>query len=259
MPGRKLLPLVVLIALVSFLMTWQARRGPLNPLAGVDSAFYGLSGGIGTAVSRTGDLFRNLTTGKDDIKVLEDRIAMLKRQNDQMIELKKENERLKALLDLKQHTPACVASANVVARGARHWANTVIIDAGSAQGVQKDMAVITPQGLVGKVMRAGREYSSVLLINDIRFSVAARFQESRVEAIVSGTGGSGCMLKYFPYDQAVKKGDVLISSGLDGLFPEGLKVGWVSGLGPDEGLFKNAEVVPFVNPAAVEEVMIIKR
>jgi len=260
MPGRKLLPLVLLVLAASALMTYQAREGAIrNPAAPVNSAFYGVSAGLGDFLSGTRDLLRHFGAKDERIRELERELSLLRKNYDQVQEIWKENGRLKALLALKDSTPQFVAAANVVTRGAKRWANTFTLDAGGSKGVEKEMIVVAPSGLAGKIIQVEGSYSKALLINDVRFSVAVRVQETRTEAILSGTGTGFCRLKYFPHETRIKNGYTLISSGLDGVFPEGLRVGFVSRVSKGEGLFQEVEVMPFVETDRLEEVAIIRR
>lgn len=259
MPGRKLLPLLVLVLAAAGLMIWQERNGPVRPANFLNASFYRLSATVGSVSSRAGDFFVNLATGAEDVRALEKKIAELEWERDSLASLRAENERLRTMLGLKDSEPRHIASANVITRGAKRWINTFVVDAGSSEGVRKDMAVVSPDGLAGKVMRVEGGHSTVLLVNDVRFAAAVRFEDSRGEALLSGTGGNGCILKYFPYDMPVKKGDVLVTSGLDGIFPAGIKAGHVAGVGPEEGLFRSVSVVPYVDTRRLEEVAILAR
>jgi rod shape-determining protein MreC len=171
-----------------------------------------------------------------------------------------ENKRLKEILSLKEKEHRYVTSARVIARGPDQWSNTFVLDKGLPAGIQKDMTAITTKGLVGKISEVSNSYSYLLLLTDINFSATVRLQERRMEGIISGTGLRKCQLKYIPYDEEVKKGDVLITSGLDSLFPKGIPVGYVSKVDKKgSGLFQNIEVTPFVNNRSIEEVAIITR
>jgi rod shape-determining protein MreC len=171
-----------------------------------------------------------------------------------------ENKRLKEILSLKEKEHRYVTSARVIARGPDQWSNTFVLDKGLPAGIQKDMTAITTKGLVGKISEVSNSYSYLLLLTDINFSATVRLQEGRMEGIISGTGLRKCQLKYIPYDEEVKKGDVLITSGLDSLFPKGIPVGYVSKVDKKgSGLFQNIEVTPFVNNRSIEEVAIITR
>ncbi len=122
------------------------------------------------------------------------------------------------------------------------------------------MAVITPQGLVGKIYSVHDYYSEVLLLKDSNFSVAVRLQNSRREGVISGTGNDYCLLKYVPPEENVEIGEVVITSGFDGIFPEGLPVGVVSKV-KKEGIefFQYIEVRPFQSSEKTEDVIVMKR
>jgi rod shape-determining protein MreC len=184
----------------------------------------------------------------------------LRRERQKYEEAFLENKRLKEILLLKEKEHRYVTSARVIARGPDQWSNTFVLDKGLPAGIQKDMTAITTKGLVGKISEVSNSYSYLLLLTDINFSATVRLQERRMEGIISGTGLRKCQLKYIPYDEEVKKGDVLITSGLDSLFPKGIPVGYVSKVDKKgSGLFRNIEVTPFVNNRSIEEVAIITR
>ena len=268
MPGRKYLPLLFLFLLAGAIMTYQtAQAGKKHPLSkekplttlndivygGLDAAHGAYSWGAGLISRMGGEKERR-------IRELERQVASLKRQLAGTYALSLENARLKALLGLKEHNPAYVATANVISRGSAGWQNTFVIDAGSREGIKKDMIAISPDGLAGKVIGVGDDYSRVLLINDIRFAAAVRIERLGQEAIFAGNGGlKDCDLKYVTNDVEVKKGDVLVTSGLDGLFPAGIRAGYVSGISGGDGFFKDIEVTPYTDTARLEAVTIITK
>ena len=256
--GRRFLPLVLLVAAASALMTFQARSGsPLGPvlLGQADSLAYGAIGAGGRAFTDVGGLFE---TGSDRrVKALQARIASLERQVAVLQALKPENARLRALLGLKDHNAAFVAAADVILRGTSRWANTFIIDAGSRRGIRRDMTAVSPDGLVGKVIGVRGGFSRVLLITDVRFAAAVRIERLEQEAIFAGTGTNVCELKYITQDMAVQKGDVLVTSGLDGLFPPGIRVGYVSSISKGDGFFQDVQVTPYADTTRLSEVAII--
>ncbi|MEJ2254664.1 MAG: rod shape-determining protein MreC [Nitrospirota bacterium] len=171
-----------------------------------------------------------------------------------------ENRRLRALLDLKDLAPGFVAAAQVVSRGNDRWSNTFIINKGGQSGVRGNMAVITPAGLLGKVQETQGDYARVLLIDDTRFRAAVRIEGTRSEAVLAGAGIRRCVLKYLDIDTPVKEGDVIVTSGLDAMFPPGIKVGEVKSVTTNtKELFHRVVVTPFVDTRRVEEVVVVKR
>jgi rod shape-determining protein MreC len=127
-------------------------------------------------------------------------------------------------------------------------------------GIKKDMIAVTDKGLVGKISEVSPSFAYLLLMTDINFSAAARLQESRTEGVLSGTGFKTCQLKYIPYDEEVKQGAAIVTSGLDSLFPAGVPLGYIAKVSRREsGIFQYIEVVPFVDNSKTEVVAIIRR
>jgi rod shape-determining protein MreC len=191
---------------------------------------------------------------------LKEELSRVLRERQEYREVFLENERLRELLALKEKEHDYVTSARIIARSTDQWSNTVILDKGLADGVMKDMIAVTEKGLVGKISGSSHSYSYLLLLADINFSAAARLQESRTEGVISGTGFRKCQLKYIPDEEEVKKGNIVITSGLDSFFPEGIPVGYVSKVDKRAfGFFQDIEVRPFVDDTKIEIVAIIKR
>lgn len=259
MPGKKVLLFILLVVAVISAMTYQVRKGAIDPLAPVNRAFYGFSGSLQGAYRAFTGFFVDISANSSRVKELKKQLLEMKARYEKASAGASETQRLKALLDLKEHTPQYVATANVVARGAGRWANTFTIDAGREQGIQKDMIAVAPEGLVGKVIRAENGYSLVLLITDARFSAAVRLMPGNQEAILSGSGADDCILKYVTYDIKVAKGDAVTTSGLDGIFPEGVNAGRVSKVVDEEGFFRKIDVTPSADISSIEQVTIIKR
>ncbi len=175
-------------------------------------------------------------------------------------EIIKENQRLRELLTLKQQVQGGGTAAQVVAKGYDKFINTLVIDKGTNEGISKDMAAITSLGLAGKVYAVRNNYSNIMLLTDPNFSVAVRLKESRYEGVLTGTGQRYCVLKYVPSENQVKQGEIVVTSGLDGIFPQGLPVGRVRKV-ITEGIefFQYVEVVPFQAPSKIEEVLLVGR
>ena len=203
---------------------------------------------------------RRMRSAFEENKLLRKEVNQLLLEKQQFREIILENERLKALLSFKEQEPRYVTAARVIARGSDRLLNIVILDKGEKSGIEKGMAVITPRGLIGKVYSVQDSFSDVLLLKDSNFSVAVRLQNSRREGVVSGAGYDYCLLKYVPPEENVVKGEVVITSGFDGIFPEGLPVGVVSKV-KKEGIefFQYIEVQPFQSGDKLEDVIVLKR
>jgi len=259
MPKKRLL--LFLFILVSFgLMTYQSSEKHFLPVTFLHSALnnlYELKSSLKKTITAP---FKRALLREEENERLKTELAQLQQQRQAYREALRENKRLKSLLNLKEIESRYVTTAQVIAKNIDQWSNMLILEKGSEQGLEKNMAAITEKGLLGKISDVTSSYSQLLLLTDINFSVAVRLQESRTEGVLSGTGFRTCKLKYIPYEKKVEEGDVVITSGLDSLFPPGIPVGFISKISKKEfGLFQNIEVLPFVDDRKIEVVTIIKR
>ena len=135
-----------------------------------------------------------------------------------------------------------------------------MVDKGFRDNIAPDMAVVNDEGVVGRVLDVSDRFSRVLLITDPGSSVDAIIQRNRVRGVMSGKDANGCVLKYVRGNVDVQVGDLVISSGKDGIFPKGLRLGVIQGVFKDPvDLFQKIEVKPLVRLSALEEALIIKR
>jgi rod shape-determining protein MreC len=189
-----------------------------------------------------------------------DRLNRCEEERTKYKEAAYENERLRGLLDLKSQRPDYVAAAEVFAREPTNWFQILWINKGTVNRVAKDMVAVTPLGLVGRIHRVFNERANVILVTDVNSSVAVRLESSRVEGILEGNGEDRCYLKYVSKEVEVEADENVITSGLDGIFPEGLLVGFVSSVDREGGdLFQRIEVTPSQNLNKIEEVVILKK
>jgi rod shape-determining protein MreC len=259
MPRKRLL-LFIFIILSLGLMTYQSNREHILPFKLLNNTLNRFHK-IKTAVkdSLTSPFKLMLSREEENIRLKKELSKMLKEQQTYR-EVFLENKRLRELLSLKEKEHKYVTAARVIARSPDQWSNTVILDKGLLDGITKNMIAITCRGLAGKISGVSDSYSNLLLLSDINFSAAARLQESRTEGVISGTGFRKCQLKYIPYEEEVRKGDIVITSGLDSLFPQGIPIGYISNISKKGiGIFQEIEVLPFIDSSKIEEVVIIKK
>ena len=166
---------------------------------------------------------------------------------------------LEALLDLKRQVALPVIGARVIAYDPSLWSRCAIIDQGKAQGVKEGMPVLAPQGLVGRIVEAYPQYSKVMLIVDRKSGADAMVQRTRVRGILQGKGGNRCSLEFVPKSADVQPGDLVLASGLAGLYPKGLVFGKVTQANKkNPGVFQEIEVTPAVDLSALEEVLVVQ-
>ncbi|HET6515630.1 MAG TPA: rod shape-determining protein MreC [Thermodesulfovibrionales bacterium] len=260
MSFRRLLPLFLLMILSFTLMTYQSNKGVLTPLAFLSIPLNYVNSVFGSLSTSVKEPFRNMTLKVEENRRLREEVNRLITDQQRYRDIYFENQRLRELLSLKERERRYVATAHVVSKGWDRWANTLIVDKGRTDGVEKDMAVITPRGLVGKVSNVTDRYASVLLITDINFSAAVKIQETRKDAIFSGTGSGSCILKYIPQEEKLNGNEVVVTSGFDDLFPPEVPVGLVSlASGKSSGIFQKINVTPFQDLSRLDEVVVIRR
>jgi len=167
-------------------------------------------------------------------------------------------QRLRKLLEMKSEVPHRMLPAKVVGLDPSGWFKTILINRGTRDGVSKGMAVITSGGVVGRIIGASRRHAKVLLIVDRSSAIDGLVQRTRSRGIVEGETSESCRFKYIVRKADIKIEDTVISSGLDGLFPKGLRVGAISEISkPSSGLFQEVKVRPFVDFTKLEEVLVV--
>ena len=168
-----------------------------------------------------------------------------------------EADRLAALLNFRQSQASVpMIGARVIGTGAGTASLTIQLDRGERDGIRKNMGVITPDGVVGKVVEAYPNASQVLLLTDKESGVGAMLADSRVQGPVGGLGEPLLVMKYVPNDDTVNLGERVITSGMDRIFPRDLPVGTVAEIKPGNQ-FKQIRVKPAANLERLEEVLVL--
>jgi rod shape-determining protein MreC len=196
---------------------------------------------------------------------IEEENRNLKKKNDELKaalvsyqESYQEAQRLKKLLSITNNYKYRFTSARVIGREQAALSRTVMINKGSSDGLKNGMPVIAHPGLIGRLVDVSWNVSRVLLFIDENSNIDAIVQRNRTQGIVSGAGSRGMILKYVSKTQDVREGDVIISSGMGGLFPKGWLIGRVMRVDrKDAGLFLKIDIAPFVDLSKLEEVLIL--
>jgi rod shape-determining protein MreC len=203
----------------------------------------------------------DLVNVRRDNERLNAQLAQTKSDQSRLVELETENRHLSDLLDLKDALGGGDAvGANVIGSDASGLARTLLLGQGSSAGVKPGMAVLSFQGVVGKIIATSAHASRVLLIDDHNAALDAFDQRTRTRGIVAGIVDDGLTMKYVDRSQEVRPTDVIVTSGLDGIFPRGLLIGTIKTVkaeGP--GMFLNVAISPAVDFRSLEQVLIIKQ
>ncbi|MDU4961937.1 MAG: rod shape-determining protein MreC [Sporomusaceae bacterium] len=207
----------------------------------------------------------DIATAYRDNQTLKSENEQLRQQLLQFNEVMAENARLTAALDYTKRMPQFdFVFASVIARDPGSWTSTVMIDRGSADGIAKDMPVVSARGLIGNVTQVFPHSAKVLLLTDSSSAAGALVQrpESRVAGIVEGADAPQLAPRMvnLARDADVIKGDKIITSGLGGIYPRGLLIGEVTDVVNEEGgLLKYAVLKPAADFDRLEEVQVLVR
>ncbi len=174
-------------------------------------------------------------------------------------ELQRENAELRAELQFKQSDPQFKwIPARIIGFDPSNLVHAIIIDQGTRSGVAEGMTVTTPQGLVGQVVQVTPNTAKVLLITDVSSSVYSLIQSNRAKGVVNGSRSGQLTMTFIPQGEHVQPGDRVVTSGLGGVFPEGLLVGTVTEVRQNAvDLYQEAQIRPAVDFGRIEEVLVI--
>ena len=189
---------------------------------------------------------------------LKEEISTLRMANSRYREMLATQERIRELLQFKQAVDLPVVPAEVIGRDPTGWFKSVVIDKGKKAGLELDMPVVNAYGVVGRIVSVSPNYAKVLLIIDQNSSIDCLVQRSRDRGMLKGLVSEMCKLDYVVKSEDVAIGDIVVTSGLGGVFPKGLPVGRVQNVKDISGeLFKDIEIRPAVDFSKLEEVLVI--
>ncbi|MDD5722750.1 MAG: rod shape-determining protein MreC [Syntrophales bacterium] len=189
---------------------------------------------------------------------LEREIASLTREVNDLREMSLECIRLRKLMDMRHAIGIPSVAAKVVGKNRLSVFRTVLIDKGTADGIEVGFPVVASEGVAGRIIEVSWNVSKVLLLVDYNSNIDALVQRNRCQGVLRGAGASECLLKYVQRSEDVQVGDVVISSGLDGVFPKGLPLGMVTAVEEkDAALFQKVKVSPALDIAKLEEVLVV--
>ncbi|MGB2980067.1 MAG: rod shape-determining protein MreC [Candidatus Zixiibacteriota bacterium] len=214
-----------------------------------------------------GNHIKELEGVREENKRLHLRVMELSLKNFWLNEEHLENRRLRELLDFRSELKYKVIPADLVAAEPNRRHLSVLINKGSEEGIRRNMPVVNMHGLVGKTVDVSHHTSVVQLIIEPSFRVSALDQRSRVYGIIRPGPGFTLRLGNVPLTEDVEVGDGVISSGLGGIFPPGIKIGRVTAVESQEslskedfsfGIFKRINVRPSVDLSSLEEVFVLE-
>jgi rod shape-determining protein MreC len=259
---RRFIILFLAILLVAVVLFPELQKRPVYFLGRpVVFLISGLQKGLTWTANGIGGVWNgyiNLISVRRENEILKRDVVRLQDENLQLQEAAQANERLEQVLNFRKANDFHTLVAAVIGRDPSNWYRTLMINKGIRDGVAIDMGVITPVGVVGRVIKADPTVSQVLLVTDRNSAVAALIQRTRDEGLVEGTERGLARIKYLSLLADLKDGDLVLTSGLTGSFPKGLPIGTLGHATKKElDLFQQAEVIPSVDFSKLEEVLVI--
>jgi rod shape-determining protein MreC len=230
----------------SFVRVWLLDSlGPVEKV--VDLGAGGIEKVWGGYFALVGEHRENLRLHSENDSL---QLELSKRQEDAL-----ELTRLHKLLDMRSNISGGTIAARIIGRSPASGSQTLTIDRGRSSGIVRDSTVLTAEGVVGRAIAVGNDYSTIQLILDSQSAVGFMDRSSRKLGILKGTGGVTLEMEYIEDDNEIKQGDELITSGQDQIYPKGLSLGFVEYVGPRQGNFKIVRIRPSVNFGKLEEVL----
>ncbi len=252
--------LVILLSLL-VLMAYQKKFPDQSTLLertvfeALSPAVVAVSSGIDRFAAIRGR-YADLASADKRSRDLARKVENLSRQVKSAKEAIQENRRLRALLDFREEAEEEYVAASVLSVDPRAPFDAVWIDRGRADGVRRHVAVVVPEGVVGKVLEVAAHACKVQLLTNVESGVGAMVQRSRSVGVVFGDGEDRLLLKYLRHLDDVRVGDVVITSGLDGIFSRGLGIGRVLSVETTPDQARRVTVAPFVDVKNIEHVLV---
>jgi rod shape-determining protein MreC len=200
----------------------------------------------------------DLGVSRSQLEQLRDQNQRLRARVSELEEARIENVRLRQLVKIVEAGDIEAMSARVIGRPSNQWEGVITINRGSADGLKTGMPVVGPRGLLGQTVAVSPRSSRVRLITDQRGGVAALVQRSRAEGIVKGSIDGRLTLDFVSTETTVRAGDVVITSGIGGVYPKGLVIGEAVEVKREpNALFQSIRVEPTSRLANLEEVLVL--
>ena len=234
----------------------EAVREALAPL-------HALVSGAGLRLREAGTTLRGIGGLASENRALQEEILRLRGEVRALQTDAKENGVLRELLGFKRRAGQKLVAAEVIARDSTGWWQTLRLDRGARDGLAADLAVVTPDGLAGRIVEVSDHTADVLLVSDPSCRVAVRIPRTGSNGVLSGTGvrWNGqvvCRIDFINRNHAIRPGDEVVTSGLGGIFPPDLPVGYVETVETDAaGLYLRAEVLPRADLARMRHAFVL--
>lgn len=239
-----------------------STTAPLNTF--LRDAMFPISRTMARVLAFGQGIFRNESATPSSVQ-LQAEIAQLRLKLRQTQALEQENRALRQMLGLSAHVGRRLIAAEIMARDVNAWWQTARLNKGMADGIGLDMAVITTEGLAGRIIRVSKTTSDVLFLADPASRISARLTRADAFGIVRGRGvtwrgQASCRMDFISKEAHVMPGDEVVTSGLGGVYPPGLVIGRVDQVRLDHtGLYQSADIVPTSHFRSLDVMFVVSR
>jgi rod shape-determining protein MreC len=216
-----------------------------------------LSSGVTGGIRRLWSNYVWTVGARQENAQLREALRQLSLENGSYQQIKEENVRLRRLLSLNEITPYEITGARVVARTPSFLSNVIYINKGSKDHVPVDAPVVSGDGIVGRTVLVSGHQSQVQLLTNPDASIGVMIERTRVPGVMRGSGDLLLDLNYVGNAEQVNAGDIVLSSGLDGVYPKGLVIGKVVDSHKGKTVFRSIKVQPIVDFVRLEEVSVL--
>lgn len=255
---------VSFLVLIGYTVKKEKMSTAQNGIGVVLNTVQGVVFKIGDTMKESISFIANFGKVKEENKELREENIVLKDKELKYDALAKENDRLRDMLNFKnQREEYNYIGCDIIGKSGDNWLDGFVINKGYDDGVQKKMAVVTGNGLVGQVTAVGSNWSIVQSLINENIAVAGMVNSTREnDGVVKGYRDYNdkllAKLYYLPLDSKAKKGDMVLTSGLGGLYPKDIKIGTIIDIEEDKGkLIKNAVIEPSVDFNKLEEMFVV--
>lgn len=253
------------IALVFVVMTMSSRE--TIPVSGVERITISIISPFQKAVNNTINSTSNVwetyfmaVLAVEENHELRQQLGKALEIKNRLQEIEHENVRLKKFVEFTRSVPDTYVAARIIARDPSPWFKTIMIDKGRKDGLEKGSPVVVSEGIVGQIIKVADNYARVLLITDQNSAVDSLVQNTRVRGIVKGNNEDSCSFSYALRKEIIRQGEMLVSSGMDQVFPKGLKIGRISKVTKlHSQLFQDIVVETSVDFDKIEEVLVLRK
>jgi rod shape-determining protein MreC len=258
--GRFLFGAVVLAQIILISAQVNSRAG----VPVLEQVTFGVFAEVQRAASGTFNFLTHSWTGYVGLRGVQAENAALKTRLDTLqIELQEQralaerSQQLQKLLDLRDRVNLPTTAADIIGLGASPDFQTVTISKGTTDGLKADMAVLSPAGVVGRIVTPSARASKVQLLIDRNAAAGALVERSRAQGVVLGTGEGVLRMEYVAELGDVQTNDTVVTSGVDGIYPKGFVIGQVVTVERRGGAYKTITVKPAVDARDLESVLVV--